>query len=483
MANKQEKADVIIIGAGPAGYPCAIRLAQLGKKVTVIEKGNLGGVCLNVGCIPSKALIHCGTLYEKIQHAGEFGFEIQGVNVNIKKMMEHKDKVVNRMTTGVGGLLKANGCTVVNGTATLTGPTTLTVQTDAGPVDYTFNHCVIATGSRPTPFPGLEVDQKTVWDSTGALSQDTIPGSLLCIGGGYIGLELGTFYAKIGAKVTVVEAAPSLLGMVEPELAKVVEKKLKATGADIRVGTFVKDPKVTSKGVEVTLEKDGKTETAIFEKALVTIGRKPNIEGIGLEAAGVRMDDHGFVAVNPQRQTNIPTIFAIGDIAGQPLLAHKGTKEGIVAAEVIAGKASAYDIISMPAVIFTDPEIATVGMTEKEASNAGFEVLTGAFPFAANGKAVSIGEPDGLVKMVADKKTGKLLGVHIVGPEASNLISEAALALEMGSYVEDIALTIHPHPTLGETMMEAAEATLGHAIHIFQRKANPPKAPNAQANA
>ncbi len=463
----QVQADVVVLGSGPAGYVCAIRLAQLGKKVTVIEKSDLGGVCLNRGCIPSKALIYAGTLFEKLSHSADIGIEVKGATVNLKKMIEWKETVVKKLTGGVGGLLKANGCQVIAGDAKFTGPKTIEVKTASGTDTVTFNSCVIASGSRPTKLPNLEVDNKTVLDSTGALTLTEIPKSMLCIGGGYIGLELGTFYSKVGTKVTVVEAGPALLGVVDPELTQVVQKRLQKREVEILLGTKIKNfGKVTAKGVEVTFD-NGKT--AIFEKILVTIGRTPNTDAIGLEKTGVKLDAKGFIPIDPQRRTSVPHLYAIGDAAGQPLLAHKGSKEGIVAAEAIAGRKTIYDVRAMPAVIFTDPEIATVGLSEAEAKAAGYTPQIGRFPFAANGRALSVVEPDGFVKMIGDAKTGRLLGVHIVGAEASNLISEAALAIEMGAHVEDLALTVHPHPTLPETMMEAAEATLGHAIHIYQK--------------
>lgn len=472
---KSRNIDVAVIGAGPAGYVAAIRLAQLGKKVTVIDRDGLGGVCLNRGCIPSKALIYAGTLFEKMSHASDIGIEVSGAKVNMPKLMEWKESVVKKLTGGVGTLLKANGCEVISGTAAFASPKTLHIKPSNGEEEMvTFNQCIIATGSRPTALPaamGFNVDQKNILDSTGALSQTSIPESLICVGGGYIGLELGTFYSKVGTKVTVVEAAPHLLNGVDPELTKVVQKKLVSKGVDVKVGVGVKSCKLTGKKGSAAVEVELATgEKISAEKVLVTIGRKPNNENIGLEKAGVKLDAQGFIIVNPERQSNVPGIYAIGDIAGQPLLAHKGSKEGIVAAEVIAGHKTKYDVLAMPAVIFTEPEIATVGYTEAEAKAKGFEVMVGQFPFAANGRALSVSEPDGFVKMIGDKKTGKLLGVHIVGAEASNLIAEATIALEAGMRVEDVALTVHAHPTLPETLMEAAEATLGHAIHLFQKK-------------
>lgn len=476
-AETSQSADVVVLGAGPAGYVCAIRLAQLGKKVTVVDRGELGGVCLNVGCIPSKALIYASSVFERISHLGEMGIEVPaGARVNMPKLIQWKEGVVRKLTGGVGSLLKANGCAVIKGDAKFTSSKTLEVQTDSGRVSLAFNQLVIATGSRPARLHGFEIDQKRILDSTGALALQEVPRSMLCIGGGYIGLELGGVYAKLGTRVTVVEPFPNVLGSVDPDLTKVVVRKMEKLGMRILTRTSVKGCKTGGQGVEVRLQPEGGSESSErFETVLVTVGRVPNSDQLGLEKTGLKPDAKGFLVVDEQRRTAVPHLYAIGDVAGQPLLAHKGSKEGLVVAEVIAGRQVAYDVVAIPAVVFTDPEIATVGLTEAEARARGFEPEVGVFPFAANGRALSVNEPDGLVKMVGDARTGRLLGVHIVGPEASNLISEAALALEMGATVEDVALTVHPHPTLPETLMEAAEATLGHAIHIFQKKASPPQ--------
>lgn len=476
MANETKTADIVVLGSGPAGYVCAIRLAQLGKKVTVVDKDNVGGVCLNRGCIPSKALIHAGTLFEKMQHASDMGIEVSGAKVKLGKLVGWKDGVVKKLTGGIKQLLTANGCTLITGTAKFTSPKSMEIKSGSTTTTLNFTTCVIATGSRPMNLPGFEIDQETVVDSTGALDMTDIPKSMLCIGGGYIGLELGTFYAKIGSKVTVVEAGPQLLGTMDPDLVRVVMNGLKKrSNVEVLLSTKVKGSKKTKSGVEVTFEAGGKETKATYEKVLVTIGRVPNSDNIDLAKTGVKTDAKGFIVVDAQRRTNVSNIYAIGDIAGQPLLAHKGSKEGIVAAEVIAGKKTVYDVVAMPAVVFVEPEIATVGMSEAEAKAKGITPMIGMFPMAANGRVLSMNESDGLVKIVGDSKTGRLLGVHVVGPEASNLIAEAALALEMGAQVEDLALTVHAHPTLPETLMEAAEATLGHAIHIFQRK--PARAP------
>jgi dihydrolipoamide dehydrogenase len=396
MATLQQQTDVVVIGSGPAGYPCAIRLAQLGKKVTVIEKGDIGGVCLNVGCIPSKALIYAGTTFDKMDHVSEMGISVSSPKLQLPKLIEWKASVVKKLTGGVSQLLKANGCTVIAGEAKFTGPKTLEVKTKADTIQLSFGSCVIATGSRPSKLPGFEIDQKQIIDSTGALSLTEQPKSMLCIGGGYIGLELGTFYSKIGTEVTVVEGMPNLLGMVDPALTNVVQKRLEKRGVKLLLGTSVKGCKTSKKGVEVTFAQNGaqgsKTFSETYDTVLVTIGRTPNSEGLGLDKAGVKLDAKGFILVDAQRRTNVPNIYAIGDIAGQPLLAHKGTKEGLVAAEVIAGKKTVYDVIAMPAVIFTDPEIATVGLTEAEAKAKGLNISVGIFPFAANGRRCEDGK-------------------------------------------------------------------------------------------
>lgn len=466
-----KQAEVVVLGAGPAGYVCAIRLAQLGKKVVVIDQAEVGGVCLNRGCIPSKALIHAGTLYDRMSHLNEIGIEVSGsVKLNFPKLIEWKGQVVKKLTSGIAQLLKANGCEFVAGTAQFLNANSLQVKTVAGVQTIQFQNLVVATGSRPAPLKGFSIDQKFFIDSTGALDEKSLPKRLLCIGGGYIGLELGIFYSKVGSAVTVCEAGADLLGSVDPELSAVVEKKCTKRGMKIHKKTIVRSAKVIGQEVECELDQGGKIEKVRFDKVLVTIGRIPNSDHLQIEKSGVRLDAKGFIQVDPARRTSQSHIFAIGDVAGQPLLAHKGSKEGIVAAEALAGKKTIYDVVAMPAVVFTDPEVATVGLSEAEAKAKGLSVKIGKFPFAANGRALSVNEPDGFVKVVGDAKTGRLLGVHIVGVEASNLIAEAALALEMGAQVDDLALTVHAHPTLPETLMEAAESALGHAIHIFERK-------------
>ncbi len=464
--------DVVVIGAGPGGYVAAIRSAQLGLKTACVEKEYLGGVCLNVGCIPSKAMISATHFLHKAQHdAAEMGINIKGISVDMKQLKKWKESVTNKMSGGVGQLLKGNGVTTLMGTAEFKNKNEITVTSKTGSETITAKHFIIATGSRPIEIPGFAFDEKGIMSSTGALALDEIPEKIVVIGGGYIGLEISGYLSKLGTKVTVLEAGPAVLsGVVDPECAQVVSRKLTKQGVEILTNAKAKSQKKVGGGFEITAEINGKEQTLKADKILVTVGRKPNSDQANLKAAGLQIDEKGFIKVDQQRRTNVSNIFAIGDIACQPMLAHKASYEGVLVAEVIAGKNRAYDVKTVPAVVFTDPEIAAAGMMESEAKAKGFTDLKIAkFPFAANGRATSLMETDGFVKMIADAKTNVLLGVHIVGPEASNLISEAALAIEMGARLEDLALTIHPHPTLGETMMEAAEATLGHAIHMIQK--------------
>lgn len=463
------KIDNVIIGAGPGGYVAAIKLGQLGKEVLVIEKEKLGGVCLNVGCIPSKALINAANMIDKFKIAREMGFSIEtGPElIDMEKLQDWKDKVVKKLVDGIGSLFKFNKVQSLAGNARFIDKNHLEVSTSDGNKKIVgFNNVIIATGSSAIEIPNFKFDEKIILSSTGALALKKVPKNLVVIGGGYIGLEIGTYLMKLGAKLTVVEATPTLLPTSDQELVAVVARKLKKNGANILLETKAKEAKINGETVEVIIvNKDGKEQIIPADYVMVTVGRRPNSKNLGLEELGLEMEG-GFIKVNKKLQTNIPNIYAIGDVAGGFMLAHKASREGIVAAEVIAGHKTELDYYAMPSVVFTDPEIACVGLTEKEAIEKGFKPKVGRFPFAALGKALASGESDGFAKIIMNEDTKDILGIQIVGHEVSNLISEGALAIEMGATAEDIALTIHPHPTLPEVIMEAAEATIGKAIHL-----------------
>jgi dihydrolipoamide dehydrogenase len=472
----EQKYDAVVIGAGPGGYPAAIRLGQLKVKTAIIEREYMGGVCLNVGCIPSKAVIHAAKMYDKMSHAGDMGIGIAGKpTLDMKKLQGWKGGIVNKLTSGVRTLLKGNGVDVIDGTAKLEpgGPDghRVVVQTRSGAQTLIAKNVVIATGSRPMEIPGFRVDQGRVIDSTGALALDAVPPRMVVIGGGYIGLELGMVYGKLGSKVTVVEATPSLLGTMDKDCVAVVARKLKKMGVEVMLDTKAKGWEDKGDRAMLQVELAGGRPAAIdADKILLSVGRRPNTEGLGLEALGVALDRRGFIAADDHLRTNVGGIYAIGDVIGGMMLAHKATKEGEVVAEVIAGHQAAFDVRTIPTVVFTDPEIAATGLTEEEAKAKGHAQLkVGKFPFAALGRALSVNDTEGFVKVVADAGTGEVLGVHIVGNGASDLISEAALAIEMGAVADDLRLTIHPHPTLSEAVMEAAAAALGEAVHIINR--------------
>ena len=466
--------DVIVIGAGPGGYVSAIKAGQLGLKTAIIERESLGGVCLNVGCIPSKALIHAGQFYEQLHHhSAELGIEVKVGGIDLTKLKSWKDAVVKKLTGGVGGLLKANKVEVFTGEAVFetTQTVRVTAKTNGSASSQVLQakNFIIATGSRPTVIPGFEPDGKNILNSTHVLDLTAAPKRLLVIGGGYIGLELGTYLSKVGSQVTILEGMATPLATMDQDCVGVVVRNLKKRGVTLVTSAKAKSYKKTLQGLEVSVETPQGLQTFGCDAILVTVGRVPNSDGLGLERIGLKPNGRGFLEVDRQQRTKIPGIYAIGDIAGGMLLAHKASREGIVAAEVIAGHKAAFDTTIIPAVVFTDPEIAVVGLTEAEAREKGFDVNAGMFPFAALGKALATGASEGFVKMVSDRKTQRLLGVHIVGHEASALLGEASLALEMGATIEDLALTIHAHPTLPEALMECADVVLGHPIHVVQK--------------
>lgn len=465
--------QAVVIGAGPGGYVCAIRLAQLGVRTVLVERGELGGVCLNVGCIPSKALISASKLVAQVREAGAMGIHVDGLRVDLAQMMTWKEGIVGRLTGGVGSLVKANGARVLEGHAAFTGPRTLgVVGADGAETVVHFEHAVIATGSTPAALPGFDFDGEHVVSSTEALAFDRLPARLVVIGGGYIGMEMGGVYQRLGTQVTVVEYLDALLPGFESDLVRPVAKRFKAAGGVALTATrAVSWEKRDGGGVAVTVEDRKRGETRIIEAdaILSTVGRRPNTLGLQLEAAGLAVDDKGFIAVDGAQRTAVDHIFAIGDVAGEPMLAHKASKEGEIAAEVIAGRPAAFDVAAVPAVVFTDPEIASVGLSAKAARAAGHVVKTGKFAFAANGRALSLNDADGFVRLVVDADSERVLGMEAVGPEVSNLIAEVGLAIELGALASDIGLTIHAHPTLAEAVMEAANAALGHAVHALNR--------------
>jgi len=457
--------NVVVIGAGPAGYVCAIRLAQLGQKVTVVEKSELGGTCLNVGCIPSKAMIAAGALMERIRHASAMGITVDGTKLDLPKLVEWKEGVVKRMTGGITTLFKMHKIEHVKGEAKIVDKNTVKV----GDKTLKCDELVIATGSVPIGIPGFEIDEKDVWSSTGALVPKELPKHLLVIGGGYIGLELGILYRKLGCEVTVVEFTDGALPGQDADCVKVIERSMKKAKIKLLTKHAAKGYEKKGKKLVVTVEsRDGKSDTIECDQILCTVGRRPFSDELGVDKLGLKTEK-GFIQVDKQMRTSVPGVYAIGDVAGQPMLAHKGSKEGLVCAGVIAGKNEEYDVRCVPAVIFTSPEMASVGLLESQAKEQGREVKIGQFPFAASGRAVSLMETDGFVKIIADAKTDEVLGVHMVGPEVTELIAEAALAIEMGATAEDVARTIHAHPTLPEAMMEAAESVHKMAVHVFQK--------------
>jgi len=463
-----QKAEAVVIGSGPGGYVAAIRLGQLGKETILIEKENLGGVCLNIGCIPSKALIRVAKLKNRLEAAKQIGVEFSDLKIDLAKVQTWKESVVNRLVTGIDYLCKSNNVKIIKGEAKFAGAHEIEVKTATGTETIEAQNTIIATGSRPVEIPGFKFDGTSVTTSTEMLALRQVPRNLVVVGAGVTGLEMATMFAQLGSKVTVIELLEQLLpGVVsDTEIIRIIERAFRKLGIEYHVKSRAKEYRDGK--VHATLE-DGKEAAIPCDKVLVSVGRRPNSDQIGLEKAGVRINQHGWIQVDKKLQTNVPGIYAIGDVVGPPLFAHKASKDGIVAAEVIAGMNSEADYRGIAWAIFTDPEIASVGLTEAQAKEKGYDPIVGKFPFAALGRALLAGETEGFVKIVADKESELVLGVHVVGPEASDLISEAALAVEMGATLEDIGFTIHPHPTLPEAIMEAAEAAKGKAIHIVQK--------------
>ncbi len=459
------EADVAIVGGGPGGYVCGIRAAQLGLKTVVIESDKLGGECLNYGCIPSKSLITISKLFDKVKEAEKYGLRASSVSIDFVQMQKWKSEVVSRLVSGVEGLLRGYHAAVVFGEAEIVAKDRLLVTTSKGKEEVAFKNLVIATGTRTSSLPGLEFDGDLIIGSKEGLELKGAPDRLLIVGGGAIGLEFASMYQRLGSAITIVEILDQLLSGSDPEVVRVVQRKLEGRGA--RVYLKSKVTRVSKMGSEAEVEvetPDGKLKVVV-DKVLVSVGRKPRTEKMNLQGIGVQTDSRGYIVTDEKMQTNVPGVYAIGDVRGPPLLAHKASKEGIVAAECVAGLPSAADWKVVPDAVFCDPEVASVGLTEAKATEAGYKVKRSRFQFAALGRALSTGEPEGFVKVVSNEQNGLILGVQIVGPEASNLISEVALAMEMGATVEDIALTVHPHPTLPEAIMEASESAAGRPIH------------------
>ncbi|MDJ0838222.1 MAG: dihydrolipoyl dehydrogenase [Acidobacteriota bacterium] len=461
------KVGTVVLGSGPGGYVAAIRLAQLGVDTLMVEKEYYGGVCLNVGCIPSKALIHAAKSYESVKKMAALGITVENRAIDFAKTQAWKDKTVGQLTGGIKLLVTKNGAKVLEGKGTLLGTNTLHVIDSQGQeTKVSFDNIILATGSSPIQIPTFPIGGR-ILDSTGALALTEVPKSMAVIGGGYIGLELGFVYRKLGAEVTVVEMLDTVLPGFDKDVVKAMTRKLKKDKFTVMTSAAAKSYKEVDGGIELTVEHKGKEKVVTVDYVCISVGRRPNSKDVGLENAGVAVDEGGFVTIDKQMRTNVPNIFAIGDLAGQPMLAHHASYQGEVAAEVIAGH-NAEDVSkTCAAVVFTDPEVAVVGMSEDEAKERGLELSIGNFPFAALGKAKAGNDTDGFVKIIADKQTEEVLGVVIVGHNAGDLIGEALMGIEMGAFLDDLGTTIHPHPTLTEAIMEAAKKAKGQAIHVI----------------
>jgi dihydrolipoamide dehydrogenase len=477
--SAEHQVDVAVIGAGPGGYHVAIRLAQLGKRVVCVDRDEVGGVCLNWGCIPTKALLHVGEVIRHIGRADEIGLKVPKAEVDREAVAQFKTKVVSANVGGVKTLFKANGVEFARGEATFASPTEIEVKlADGSNRRIAASQFVIATGSAPVDVKAWPRDGETIINSDDAVGLARIPKRLLVVGGGVIGLEFATVYRRLDAEVLVVEMMPQILTGTDLEIGKTLARILKKQGIEIMLNTKVGTLEKRGTTVRATLNGEGtggKEETREFDMVLVAVGRRPVTDHLGLEAAGLGADERGFIAVDRQQRTNVPNIFAVGDVTGPPLLAHRAMKQGVVAAEVISGdRSAAFDPVAVPNCIYTDPEVATVGLSEEEAKAGGYEVRIGKFPLAASGRARTMNESEGLIKLVADARTDLLLGMHIVAPQAESLIGEGVIALEMGATLEDVGLSVHPHPTITEGIMDAAEAGHGKAIHIVNPKAKTP---------
>jgi dihydrolipoamide dehydrogenase len=463
--------SLAIIGGGPAGYAAAFMAADLGLQATLVDpEVNPGGACLYRGCIPSKALLHVAKLIGEARAAKDWGIHFKAPEIELDQLRAWKEKVVSQLTGGLGRLVKERKITHLEGTAVFEDGRTLKVTDAQGGESFlAFEQAVIATGSAPVMIPGFDGLDEHVWDSRQALELTEIPKRLLVIGGGYIGLELGTVYAALGSEVTVAEMTPHLLPGVDRELVRFLRKGIDPLFRQILLQTMAQDPKVQKNGIKVGLKSEGgEVSSGLFDKILVAVGRRPNSRALALDKAGVQVDDHGFIRVDGQRRTSAPGIFAVGDVAGQPMLAHKASHEARTAVEVIAGRNVVYEPAAIPAVVFTDPEVAWAGLTESEAKERGIDYKVSRYPWSASGRSITLGRSDGLTKLIVEADSERILGAGIVGPGAGELIAETVVAIEMAATATDLGLCVHPHPTLSETLKEAAEIFHGTATHIYR---------------
>ena len=463
--------ETVILGAGPGRYVCGIRLGQLGIKTLVVDKSYVGGVCLNVGCIPTKALIHVSSILEINEKAKrEIGLEFENLKLDIEKIKYWKEGIVKKLTSGIRSLWKANGVDFIKGEAKFVDKNKIVVKEEGGEVkEFISKNIVIATGSRPIILKGFEPDGEFIWTSDDAVSLKKIPQRLFILGGGAIGLEFAYIYKNLGSEVVIFELMPQILPGMDSEMVKELTKILTKKGIKIFVEAKAKEVSKVKDKIEILVDIKGKEERFIGDVLLLSVGRRPNSDIEGIERLGINLDNKGFIVVDKKRRTNLENVYAIGDVAGMPLLAHKASKEGIVVAEVIGGKEVEFDKRAIPSVVYTVPEFASVGLTEEEAKNKGIDIKVGKFPLLASGRALTMGETSGLCKIIVNKENDEIIGIHIISPEASSLIGEATLAIEMEATSEDIALTIHPHPTFSEILMEAAENVKKRAIHIVNK--------------
>ena len=462
--------DVVVIGSGPGGYVAAIRAAQLGKDVAIIEKNKkLGGVCLNVGCIPTKALITSSDYVNSLKELEMMGICVKDYNVDINKMNTWKQNIIDKLENGIQGLFQKYGIEVITGVANFKDKNTLSVSGQSDVNEVKFKQAIIATGSSPIEIPNFKFDGKYIISSNEAIGLTEIPKKIVIIGGGYIGTELGTVYGKLGSEVHILEGQDRLISVLDKEIVDVVAKEITKFNVNLHYKSLAKSANIKNSKVIVEFEENEKLQQIECDKVMVVVGRKPNSNSCSLDNIGIDIDEKGFIKIDSQMRTNIPNIFAIGDVTGNPMLAHRASKQAKVAAEVICGLNSAFDNTVIPSVVFNDPELVSVGLTEDEAKENGYDIISKKFPYAALGRAYMFDRTSGFIKMICEKNTKRILGVHAVGPHVSEIVAEATLAIEMGANAEDVALTIHPHPTISEGLSEVADSILNKAVHIYEK--------------